>query len=94
MHYGKGRSSWHMPATYRALGIGNGSVHIAYVSVTEIVTEEEARANARLIVAAPELLAALQDMLACNHELGAISKPVADQARAAIRKAIVKSQRP
>lgn len=44
-------------------------------------------ANARLIAAAPELLEALKEMLRCNHELGAISRPVANQARATISKA-------
>lgn len=44
-------------------------------------------ADTRLRSAAPDLLAALEDMLRCNHELGAISRPVANAARAAIRKA-------
>jgi hypothetical protein len=52
---------------------------------------DEDEANAKLIAAAPEtkrqrdaLLEALKETLRCNHELGAISRPVADQARAAI----------
>lgn len=43
--------------------------------------------DAPLLASAPELLKALQAMLTCNKELGAISKPVADDARAAIAKA-------
>lgn len=40
---------------------GNGS-HIGYASVTGCVPLEEAQANARLIAAAPDLLAALKAM--------------------------------
>ena len=47
-------------------------------------TQAEARANARLIAAAPELLEALQDMVS-DHEC--LSKPTIDFARRAIAKA-------
>ena len=44
-------------------------------------------ANARLMAAAPDLLAALEAVMACNKELGAISRPIGNEARAAIAKA-------
>lgn len=47
----------------------------------------EGRANARLIAAAPDLLAACEAMLNDNHTLGELSRPVANVARAAIAKA-------
>lgn len=43
--------------------------------------------DAHLVSAAPELLRTLEQILDCNKRLGAISRPVADEARAAITKA-------
>ena len=41
------------------VGIGTGAVHVARAVMTGCVPPEQARANARLIASAPELLSAL-----------------------------------
>jgi len=56
-----------------------------YVIADNIQEESEAK----LIAAAPELLEALQQVMCDNKELGAISRPSGDQARAAITKATI-----
>jgi hypothetical protein len=43
----------------KARSIGNGAEHIGYVSITP-ANREHAKANARLIAAAPELLSELE----------------------------------
>ncbi len=62
--------SWHSAApdiyqigTREFIGIGNGSTHIGYASVTCNVRLAEAKANARLFAAAPELLQACKDLI-------------------------------
>jgi hypothetical protein len=54
-------------------------------------TAEEQESHARRIVRAcnshEELLRTLEDVLDCNHRLGAISHPIAIEARAALKKA-------
>lgn len=64
-------------------------VLIAQVAETSTKVNEPERApfDAALISAAPELLRTLEQILDCNKRLGAISRPVADEARAAIAKA-------
>ena len=51
--------SGHNPETYCAIGIGNGSTHIGYASVTGCIDPSEAAANADLIVRAVNEHAAL-----------------------------------
>lgn len=53
----------HRAETYQAIGIGNGASHIALVSVLQSQAEE-AQANARLIAACPDLVEALENLLA------------------------------
>ena len=52
------------------IGIGNGAAHVGYASVTCAVRMAEAKANARLIAAAPALLEALKQIVA------ALTQPV------------------
>lgn len=93
MNYGNARSPQHTPGAYRALGIGNGTSHVGYVSVTKCVSATEARANARLIAAAPELLAALEACLegvetpTSNHPWAIQRRQAYAKAREAIAKA-------
>ncbi len=65
------------------IGIGNGAVHIGYASVTACVRLAEARTNARLIAAAPELLAACRAVFNDPYTTCAC----ADRVRQAIAKA-------
>jgi hypothetical protein len=51
------------------IGIGTGAEHIGYASVTCCVRMAEAQANARLIAAAPDLLAALVTLTLAAAEL-------------------------
>jgi hypothetical protein len=48
------------------IAIGNGSVHIGRAMITPNVSEDEARANAHRMAAAPDLLDALKGI--CEHE--------------------------
>ena len=50
------------PHPHALVGIGNGSTHVAYVSVTP-ANAFEADANARLIAAAPDLLDACESVI-------------------------------
>lgn len=80
----------HSPETYRAIGIGNGACHVGYASVSGCVGAIEADANARLMAAAPELLAALQNCLCYLESDSDDEQERADwqQAQNAINKAI------
>lgn len=57
---------WHFGTPFEAqilrvlIGIGNGSFNIGYASITGCVPLAEAQANAKLIAAAPDLLAACE----------------------------------
>lgn len=67
---------------------GVGAAYSMVSGVTQHIDAEECRANARLIAAAPELLAALEDLertagLAASHD---------DPARVAARAAIAKAR--
>lgn len=79
----------HTPGPWHAMPFKGGETIYAADShrVAECLASgkhgEAAEANARLIAAAPELLAALQNILAANPDLA----EVADEARAAIAKA-------
>lgn len=69
---------WHYADPFRLLqnskgrgelwmrGIGNGSVHVGYSSITPATGSKEALANAQLIAAAPELLEACKAILECD----------------------------
>lgn len=70
------------PHNHALVGIGNGSTHVGYSSVTPAMSLGEAEANTRLIAAAPDLLAAAdhayrvlaqlgQERLACFAQLSA-----------------------
>lgn len=73
MNYGKPRNPYHNPEAYRAIGLGNGACHIGYVSLSECVSEMEAKANAEFIVLACN---AHDDLLAaCKSVLGMLSSP-------------------
>lgn len=50
---------------YTARGIGNGACHVGYASITPALGSDEAKANARLIAAAPDLLAACKALHQC-----------------------------
>lgn len=105
MNYGRPRSEYHNPEAYRAIGIGNGASHIGYVSVTGCVPESEAKANACLIASAPDLLRALEIILAQSTPVNTLpweKQPqinyaqtldaIAKQARAAIARATGQTQ--
>lgn len=62
---------------------GRGPGQIAFVDQDDIDTDEAA-ANAALIAAAPDLLAALEDIVRHGHARGYL---ILERARAAIRKA-------
>ena len=53
-----------------------------------LATEDEMRANAKLIAAAPELLKALQSAYKCSGERNKLTKPVLDEMLNAINKAL------
>jgi len=79
------------PHPHALVGIGNGSTHVAYVSVTP-ANAFEADANARLIAAAPDLLAALRNCVetldaAKQQANGGCEWIASIEARAAIAKA-------
>lgn len=59
-----------------------------------ILPESEQRANACLIASAPELLEALQDFVKVHEFLGHADRPHYQAAKAAIAKAIGKSNAP
>ena len=71
------------------IDISNGAAHVGYASVTTCVRMREASANARLIAAAPELLQALEAMLAIHGPVSTVHESVLalNQAKAAIAKA-------
>lgn len=79
----------HTPGPWHAMPFNGGETIYAHDNhrVAECLATgkhgEKHEANARLIAAAPELLAALQNILAANPDLA----EVADEARAAIAKA-------
>jgi hypothetical protein len=50
------------PHNFALIGIGNGACHVGYASVTPAMSPFESEANARLITAAPDLLAALKEV--------------------------------
>lgn len=80
------RHERHLGKTTHVVKIGTASV---YFNRGIGQTEEEAVANGKLIASAPELLAALEALLE-QADLGEVdeeTKPIVDQARAAIRKA-------
>lgn len=56
------------PFSISARKRGVHSAVIANIPVRATISPQEQMANARLIAAAPELLAALQAMLACCHD--------------------------
>lgn len=74
------------PSCYEILGEGKGWGGVLARCVTAQHGVEQEEANARLIAAAPELLAALDYMLA-NAEAQGWSEFMCGQARAAIAKA-------
>jgi hypothetical protein len=67
-----------------SIAYGQSQEHLAYHP--EAVLEEQCRANALLIAAAPELLEALKECLNC--EFAVTDKAAISKARAAIAKAI------
>jgi hypothetical protein len=71
----------------RLIGIGNGSCHIGFVSITQLVSEEEAIANARLIVHASDLLTALEAFV-----LSSLNGNMADYLKVQARDAIAKAK--
>jgi len=93
-HHGKMFETTHDGVDRAFFGIGTevAPTHIGYASVTGLVNQAEAEANARLIVAAPELLEACKALLEWTgkhveshrfHELGQVE----NAARNAIAKA-------
>ena len=56
-------------------------------NVCHMAKPEDAEFIVRAVNSHDELLAALEAVMKCNKELGAISKPIADEARAAIANA-------
>jgi hypothetical protein len=84
----------HTPAPWQVSPLGNvmkNSLKIAIVEQMPSNDENERMANARLIAAAPDLLSALEfllaDYIAINGEKVTGSSVPADKARAALRKA-------
>lgn len=74
------------PASRYPVIYAGRSTHVAVVT-TQGLTDQELEANCDLIAAAPELLAALQDLVhAATHHL-ADGRAAVDQARAAIARA-------
>lgn len=57
------------------IGIGGGGAHLARAAITGLVNEAEAAANARLIAAAPELLATLQAIAEMADRRSRINMP-------------------
>lgn len=89
---------WYVSAKnpFRVIESGPRSLSLAkannkHLSVTTELTETEAKANARLIAAAPDLLASLQEVTATlawlNSDDSAHIMEQTDRARAAIAKA-------
>lgn len=52
------------------IGFGNGAEHIGYASITGCIPESQALANAKLICAAPDLLALCLDLRRCDPNNG------------------------
>lgn len=80
----------HTPGPWQTQDVGHGHCidpNIAWVGLTSKQAPEETAANARLIAAAPELLAALQMIETDKDGDGFICKEAMDMVRHAIAKA-------
>ena len=70
------------PFSVYVQGLGVHKTTVANIPSRKTIPEDEARANARLIAAAPKLLEALQAMLACVYD-----EEIDDETIAAVRHA-------
>ena len=90
---------WSIPGDFPICTVAGGSTFPTAVAhkhmadapdmIYQTITDAERNANARLIAAAPDMLAALQALVKCSDDLGAVELPgsATAKARSAIARA-------